>query len=93
MIRVSFEVFGKVQGVYFRKYTKEEAKKLSLHGWCRNTDKNTVEGQLEGTAKNVDNMVHWLSNKGSPASKILKCVVGKRETITQKEFSEFKIIK
>ena len=27
---VKFEVHGKVQGVYFRKHTKEEARKLGL---------------------------------------------------------------
>ena len=48
MIRLKYEVFGKVQGVFFRKYTKKEADKLSLVGWVMNTDRKTVIGVAEG---------------------------------------------
>ena len=34
---VSFEVFGKVQGVYFRKHTQAKARELGLTGWVQNT--------------------------------------------------------
>ena len=37
LTRCSFEVFGKVQGVFFRKYTKQQAQALGVTGWCRNT--------------------------------------------------------
>ena len=37
LVRCSFEVFGKVQGVFFRKYTKAQAQALGVTGWCRNT--------------------------------------------------------
>ena len=30
LISINFEVFGKVQGVFFRKYTQQEATKLKL---------------------------------------------------------------
>ena len=46
--KVRFEVFGKVQGVNFRAYTAEQAKKLGIVGFCRNTQQNTVEGELQG---------------------------------------------
>ena len=45
---VEFEVFGKVQKVYFRKYTKLEADKLFIKGYCFNTENGTVKGILEG---------------------------------------------
>ena len=48
MNRIKYEVFGKVQGVFFRKYTKKEADKLGLSGWVMNTDNGTVVGVAEG---------------------------------------------
>ena len=34
---VDFEVFGKVQGVFFRKYTQRQAVELGVRGWIMNT--------------------------------------------------------
>ena len=48
MKRLKYEVFGKVQGVFFRKYTKKEADKLGISGWVMNTEKKTVIGEAEG---------------------------------------------
>ena len=45
-----FEVSGKVQGVYFRAYTQKQAKKLGLVGWCMNTERGTVIGEIQGAA-------------------------------------------
>ena len=89
MERVVFEVYGKVQGVYFRKYTKEAADRLMVHGWCRNTDRNTVEGELEGKKEKIDEMLHWLSHKGSPKSEILRCEVKSRTEVDDCIYSEF----
>uniref|UniRef100_A0A1A9WG39 acylphosphatase n=1 Tax=Glossina brevipalpis TaxID=37001 RepID=A0A1A9WG39_9MUSC len=65
-----FEVFGKVQRVFFRKYTANKAKELGLHGWCKNTLEGTVKGQMEGTQQEISEMKYWLQNKGSPKSRI-----------------------
>lgn len=46
-ITMEFEVFGRVQGVFFRKYTKAKAEELGLTGWCRNTPRGTVQGEFE----------------------------------------------
>ena len=52
LISVDYEVYGKVQGVFFRKYTAAEAKKLKLVGWVMNTESGTVKGQMQG--KNIN---------------------------------------
>ncbi|XP_037899537.1 acylphosphatase-2-like [Glossina fuscipes] len=65
-----FEVYGKVQRVFFRKYTASKAKELGLHGWCKNTSEGTVKGQMEGTQQELHEMKYWLLNKGSPKSRI-----------------------
>ena len=78
---VEFEVFGKVHGVFFRKYTHQEAKKLKLNGWCKNTEKGTVFGVIQGDKIDVEKMLKWLSKIGSPKSKIEKLVVNQRTKI------------
>ncbi|QSL66531.1 hypothetical protein MERGE_000911 [Pneumocystis wakefieldiae] len=56
--RFYFEVFGKVQGVYFRNYIVEKAKSLSIVGWCRNTANGSVEIEAEGSPlSRVDNII------------------------------------
>ena len=67
----SFEVMGKVQGVFFRKHTIAKARQLGLHGWVRNTARGTVQGQVAGTQHGpLDEMKEWLQHTGSPASRI-----------------------
>ena len=48
MQQIEFEVHGKVQGVFFRKYTKKEADRLNLTGWVMNTTHKTVVGTAVG---------------------------------------------
>ena len=45
-----------VQGVFFRKYTQEEAVRRGLLGYVRNTAQGTVVGEMEGSADNVEGM-------------------------------------
>ena len=69
---LSFEIHGKVQGVFFRKHTQAEATKLKLRGWCENTKAGTVRGEAYGDAAALDKFKQWLSKKGSPKSRIDK---------------------
>ena len=68
-----FEVFGKVQGVFFRKHTAERARALALTGWCENTPTGTVRGEIQGLQDAVDEMKVWLTKTGSPKSVIERC--------------------
>ncbi|TPX70199.1 acylphosphatase [Spizellomyces sp. 'palustris'] len=54
IVSTGFEVFGKVQGVWFRKYCVENGNKLRVVGWVRNTDRGTVEGIVQGEADAVE---------------------------------------
>ncbi|XP_072713676.1 acylphosphatase-2 isoform X1 [Ciconia boyciana] len=51
---VDYEVFGRVQGVCFRMYTEEEARKLGVVGWVKNTRQGTVTGQVQGPEDKVN---------------------------------------
>ncbi|XP_072932536.1 acylphosphatase-2-like [Epargyreus clarus] len=88
---VDFEVFGRVQGVFFRKYTKGEADKLGLRGWCRNTSAGTVQGQMEGPPDKVEAMKNWLKTTGSPSSKIDKAEFKNDKEVSDYSFNDFEI--
>lgn len=61
---------GKVQGVFFRKFTVEKAKALGLKGWVANTARGTVRGEAEGSDDAVAALQRWLETEGSPASRV-----------------------
>ncbi len=62
-------VDGRVQGVWFRAWTRQEASKLGLRGWVRNRRDGTVEAVVCGENSVVDEMVQRL-HVGSPASRV-----------------------
>ena len=60
-------VTGRVQGVFFRAWTRDEAKALGLTGWVRNDDDGSVEALLEGSEKAVAKMVELMGQGSSHA--------------------------
>ncbi len=64
-------VHGRVQGVYFRDYTRREALRLGVCGWVRNLIDGTVEVLAEGPPEAVDSLLAWL-HTGSPMSEVTK---------------------
>ena len=90
---LKYEIFGKVQGVYFRKHTKKKADALGIKGWVKNTAQNTVIGELQGQVGDVQILKNWLQNEGSPKSRISKAVFEDKGTIKQYTFTDFSIIR
>ena len=78
--RVHVIVEGRVQGVFFRAYTSDEAKKLGLTGWVRNRPEGTVEAVIEGDAGSVDTMLRWFY-QGSPGSRVTKVRVSEEPPV------------
>ncbi|XP_061824740.1 acylphosphatase-1 isoform X1 [Nerophis lumbriciformis] len=93
LFSVDYEVFGKVQGVFFRKYTQAQGKKLGLVGWVQNTGSGTVQGQLQGQRKKVKEMQEWLKTTGSPKSHIIKAEFKNEKAVSSLEHSTFTIVK
>ena len=91
LLRVDFEVFGRVQGVFFRKYTQEKAKSIGVRGWIRNTEKRTVQGELEGDTSTIETMKNWLRREGSPSSRIDQAVFKNEREIQEYSFTKFSI--
>lgn len=60
MKRLTATVTGRVQGVYFRAYTQQEAQKLGLTGWVANRADGSVKVVAEGEAHLLQQLVQWL---------------------------------
>ncbi|XP_038621699.1 acylphosphatase-1 [Tachyglossus aculeatus] len=93
LMSVDYEISGKVQGVFFRKYTQAEGKKLGLVGWVQNTAQGTVRGQMQGPPAQVRDLQEWLRTKGSPKSHIEKAHFFNERSLAQLDYSDFQIRK
>lgn len=57
VIRVHLWVAGRVQGVFFRATTSDEARARGLTGWVRNAPDGRVEAEVQGARSAVDELV------------------------------------
>ncbi|GJQ80417.1 hypothetical protein Trydic_g12276 [Trypoxylus dichotomus] len=90
-VSVEFEVYGKVQGVYFTKYCKEISEQLGLTGWVKNSRKGTIVGKIQGHRPQIEKMFVWLSNTGSPGCQIDHCDFTNWENLARPDFKDFSI--
>lgn len=67
MPRAHVLVSGRVQGVWFRESTRQEATARGVHGWVRNLPDGRVEAVFEGPHEAVDAMVAWCRHGPAPA--------------------------
>ncbi|EIE19994.1 Acylphosphatase-domain-containing protein [Coccomyxa subellipsoidea C-169] len=74
-----YEVFGKVQGVFFRACTAEEANNLGIVGWVRNTSSGSVEGEAHGPTAKLALFKDFLQHRGSPGSRIDRCEITREQ--------------
>ena len=61
--RVSVVFKGRVQGVYFRQYTRRWAEMLSLNGYVRNMPDGSVLAVFEGQRQAVQEIIRKLKNE------------------------------
>lgn len=88
--RFTFKVTGKVQGVFFRKFTEAKAKELGVRGWVQNTEDGTaVIGEAEGKAAAMAAFRQWLSKEGSPKSVITGASFTEAKAIAGYSFEDF----
>jgi len=85
MMAVRARVYGKVQGVFFRKSTLEKAEALDIHGWVRNEADGTVSVHMQGNEQNVNALSSWLY-KGSKWSRVEHVDLEKTELIETNRF-------
>lgn len=64
-----FRISGRVQGVFFRASTREQALRLGLTGHARNLADGTVEVLAFGAPAALDQLEQWLW-QGPPAAQV-----------------------
>lgn len=69
MAAARFLVRGKVQGVWFRASTRDEALMLGLRGYARNLSNSDVEVLAVGDAEAIDRLAAWLQ-RGPPMASV-----------------------
>ncbi len=67
--RVHLLVSGLVQGVAFRAYTVDEARRLGVAGWVRNLADGRVEVEAEGDRAALEGLVRFC-RRGPPAAQV-----------------------
>ncbi len=55
--RVAIGVFGRVQGVGFRYYTRQRAESYGLSGWVRNKYDGSVQIEAQGRSSDLERFV------------------------------------
>ena len=68
-VRVNLIVTGRVQGVFYRQSTLQEAQRLGLRGWVANLPDGSVEIEAEGDEAAVADLVAW-AKVGPPAARV-----------------------
>jgi acylphosphatase len=87
MKHYNITISGKVQGVFFRKYTVDQALKLRLKGFVRNEPNGDVYCEAEGEEEVLKQFGEWC-RKGSPFSKVEKVSIAEADI---QNFQSFEI--
>ncbi len=75
---IHVRVWGRVQGVGFRAFVREQANLFRVTGWVRNVGRDQVEMCAEGMRESLDNFLAQVK-KGPRVSKIRESKVEWRE--------------
>lgn len=86
--RIQLIVNGRVQGVYFRASTVQQARRLGLTGWVMNRRDGAVEIVAEGRSDRLEELIAWC-RQGPPGARVDE--VDSQRQGFRGEFSEFRI--
>jgi acylphosphatase len=81
MRRVRVIVTGRVQGVYFRASTVDEARSHGLTGWVRNRADGSVELEAQGDEDQVAALLAWCAH-GPPAARVTHVAVEECDVVS-----------
>ena len=88
MATARFLVSGRVQGVFFRASTRNEAERLGLAGSARNLDDGRVEVIASGADEALAALERWLW-QGPPSAHVAGVA---REAIADRDFDGFRTL-
>jgi acylphosphatase len=81
-------VKGKVQGVFFRKNTKQIADELNIKGWVKNTDEGHVAIIAQSDDDAIQKLIEWC-RQGPTRAEVTDIIVNDAEI--DESFSSFYI--
>jgi acylphosphatase len=84
---LSICVTGKVQEVFFRASTREEAQRLGLCGWVRNETDGSVRIEAEGDEESLEQLVAWCQH-GPDRARVADMIVEEGEV---ENYSDFEV--
>ena len=67
-------ISGRVQGVFFRASTQEQAQQLGVRGWAKNLSDGRVEVVACGTPDAVEALCEWLRH-GPPLAEVTSLAI------------------
>ncbi len=71
-------ITGRVQGVFFRAWSQEQADELGVNGWIRNCPDGHVEAHVEGEEAAVEQMIERCGEGPPPAQRRKYQSLGRR---------------
>ena len=80
-------VYGRVQGVFFRQWTLNQARRLGVSGWVRNRPDGTVEAHLTGEEDAVAKLVAAMHQ--GPSQAVVEHIVASE--VEPEEASDFSV--
>jgi acylphosphatase len=86
--RLHATVYGHVQGVNFRAFTRRKADELRLTGWVRNMPGGAVEALAEGPQDALEELLGAL-HEGSPSASVSRVEAIWDEATN--EFTDFRV--
>jgi acylphosphatase len=73
-VRAHVFISGRVQGVFFRSEARQEAKRIGVVGWVRNTPDGKVEAVFEGEEESVKEIIEFCK-RGPPGARVIDVYV------------------
>ena len=95
MIYQKFRITGRVQGVFYRQSTQQQATQLGLLGWVQNQPNGDVLVYVKGEPTSCKALEDWLKI-GPPSaqvSEVTDCPLTQEEKTQLNNLSDFKIVR
>lgn len=86
--KVNIKIYGRIQGVFFRQQSKEQAKKFNLFGFAKNEKDGSVTIELEGEDNDILEFIKW-AKKGPELAEVKDIKINYEDNPL--EFTDFKI--
>ncbi len=86
---VHLNIFGRVQGVFYRAEAQEKAQELGLKGWVKNLPDGSVEALAQGPEDSLREFIEWC--KKGPAQANVTNIEVEFTTLPIKIYEDFNI--